>query len=86
MIWTRTQLLTVLVIALIAGCTAFIVSRRLKMGFWRALALWAMIIYVAVIACATVFFRPVIGGADAQFPGVHDWLHSGECDMETLYI
>ena len=56
------------------------------MGFWRALALWAMIIYVAVIACATVFFRPVIGGADAQFPGVHDWLHSGECGMETLYI
>ncbi len=60
------------------------------MGFWRALALWAMIIYVAVIACATVFFRPVIGGAlqldpFAEWKAVFGGLAGGDPYIVRLY-
>ena len=60
------------------------------MGFWRALALWAMIIYVAVIACATVFFRPVIGGAlqldpFAEWKAIFSGLAGGDPYIVRLY-
>ena len=72
LIWGKREFLILAGLAVAAGLIVYIATRRVALGPGRVLALWCMLFYVAVISCAVVFFRPVVGGAYQLDPFV-EW-------------
>lgn len=72
LIWGKREFLILASLAVVAGLIVYVLSRRLKMGPGRGFALWCLIFYLAVVSCAIVFFRPVIGSAYQLDPFV-EW-------------
>lgn len=72
LIWGKHEFLILAGLAIAAGLIVCVAARKHHMGPGRGLALWCLMVYLGMIFCAVVFFRPVIGSAYELDPFV-EW-------------